>query len=92
MVYSHFVYICILSYLCIFCRVTICTANCKYEVVRQVALKLGIGDVGEDDSWNVYWTDLPITVEKVKEMKRFQVTVTLLCCHLCYFHLSSVSF
>ncbi|XP_021934643.1 tubulin polyglutamylase TTLL13P-like isoform X2 [Zootermopsis nevadensis] len=54
------------------CRVTICTENCKYEVVRQVAMKLGIRDVGEDDSWNVYWTDLSVTVEKAKEMKRFQ--------------------
>jgi tubulin polyglutamylase TTLL6/13 len=70
-------------YVYIFCRVTICTANCKYEVVRQVAMKLGIRDVGEDDSWNVYWTDLSITVEKAKEMKRFQVTVIFLQCHFC---------
>ncbi|KAJ4431967.1 hypothetical protein ANN_20576 [Periplaneta americana] len=53
-------------------RVTICTTNCKYEVVRQIALRLGMRDVGEEDSWNLYWTDLSVSVERVKEMKRFQ--------------------
>jgi tubulin polyglutamylase TTLL6/13 len=37
-------------------------------------MKLGMMDVGEDDSWNLYWTDVSISIEKVKEMKRFQVT------------------
>jgi hypothetical protein len=65
-----------------FYRVTICTTHCKYEVVQQVALQLGIRDVGEDDSWNLYWTDLSMPVEKAKEMKRFQVT-DILQCHFC---------
>lgn len=60
-----------------FHRVTICTTNCKYELVRQIAMKLGMMDVGEDDSWNLYWTDVSISTEKVKEMKRFQVTVMI---------------
>jgi tubulin polyglutamylase TTLL6/13 len=40
-------------------------------------MKLGMMDVGEDDSWNLYWTDVSISTEKVKEMKRFQVTVMI---------------
>lgn len=74
----------------IFFRVTICTENCKYEVVRQVAMKLGIRDVGEDDSWNVYWTDLSVTVEKAKEMKRFQVTDIFALPFLCFSNLSVI--
>lgn len=70
-----FVYICFMF----FCRVTICTTNCKYEVVRQIAMKLGMIDVGEDDLWNLCWTDTSISIERVKEMKRFQVTVMILC-------------
>ncbi|PSN41134.1 hypothetical protein C0J52_05208 [Blattella germanica] len=53
-------------------RVTICTANCKYEVVRRVAIKMGMREVSEEDSWNLYWTDLSVSVERAKEMKRFQ--------------------
>jgi tubulin polyglutamylase TTLL6/13 len=62
-----------------FYRVTICTTNCKYEVVRQIAMKLGMMDVGEDDSWNICWTDVSVSIERVKEMKRFQVTVIIFC-------------
>ncbi|KAL0270708.1 UNVERIFIED_CONTAM: hypothetical protein PYX00_008018 [Menopon gallinae] len=52
--------------------ITICTANCRYEVVRRVAYRFGMREVAEDESWNLYWTDLSITVERCKEMKRFQ--------------------
>ncbi|XP_012277454.1 tubulin polyglutamylase TTLL13P isoform X2 [Orussus abietinus] len=51
---------------------TICTINCKYEVVRRVAARYGMREVTEDSSWNLYWTDLSISVERAKEMKRFQ--------------------
>jgi hypothetical protein len=40
-------------------------------------MKLGMVDVGEDDAWNLFWTDATISTEKVKEMKRFQVTVMI---------------
>ncbi|KAG5321224.1 TTL13 polyglutamylase, partial [Pseudoatta argentina] len=51
---------------------TICTVNCKYNVVRRVAMRFGMREVTEDSSWNLYWTDLSINVERVKDMKRFQ--------------------
>ncbi|XP_012256315.2 tubulin polyglutamylase TTLL13-like isoform X2 [Athalia rosae] len=51
---------------------TICTSNCKYEVVRRVAAKFGMKEVTEDSSWNLYWTDLSISIERAKDMKRFQ--------------------
>ncbi|KAK6631287.1 hypothetical protein RUM44_005813 [Polyplax serrata] len=52
--------------------ITICTANCRYEVVRRVAYRMGMREVPEDESWNLFWTDLSISVERCKEMKRFQ--------------------
>ncbi|XP_015603647.1 tubulin polyglutamylase TTLL13 isoform X2 [Cephus cinctus] len=51
---------------------TICTSNCKYEVVRRVAARFGMKEVTEDSSWNLYWTDLSISIERAKDMKRFQ--------------------
>ncbi|KAI4497308.1 hypothetical protein M0802_007555 [Mischocyttarus mexicanus] len=51
---------------------TICTNNCKYEVVRRVATRFGMKEVTEDSSWNLYWTDLSISIERAKDMKRYQ--------------------
>ncbi|KYQ57087.1 Tubulin polyglutamylase ttll6 [Trachymyrmex zeteki] len=51
---------------------TICTVNCKYDVVRRVAVRFGMREVTEDSSWDLYWTDLSISIERVKDMKRFQ--------------------
>lgn len=62
--------------------ITICTANCRYEVVRRVAYRMGMREVPEDESWNLFWTDLSISVERCKEMKRFQVSVKTESVHL----------
>lgn len=51
---------------------TICTSNCKYEVVRRVAARYGMREVTEDSNWNLYWTDLSISIERAKDMKRYQ--------------------
>ncbi|CAL1685591.1 unnamed protein product [Lasius platythorax] len=51
---------------------TICTANCKYNVIRRVAARFGMREVTEDSSWDLYWTDLSVTIERAKDMKRFQ--------------------
>ncbi|KAK1117906.1 hypothetical protein K0M31_015577 [Melipona bicolor] len=51
---------------------TICTSNCKYDVVRRVAARFGMKEVTEDSSWNLYWTDLSVSVERAKDMKRYQ--------------------
>nr|XP_050863477.1 tubulin polyglutamylase TTLL13-like [Vespula vulgaris] len=51
---------------------TICTSNCKYDVVRRVAARFGMKEVTEDSSWNLYWTDLSVSIERAKDMKRYQ--------------------
>lgn len=53
-------------------NVTICLTNCRYEVIRKVAQKFGLKEVTETENWNMYWTDLSISIERCKEMKRFQ--------------------
>lgn len=50
----------------------VCLFNCRYDVVRRTMSKFGFKDVGESDNWNLYWTDLSISIERCKEMKRFQ--------------------
>lgn len=52
--------------------VTICLVNCRYDVIRRVASKFGYREVGETDNWNLYWTDWSISIERCKDMKRFQ--------------------
>lgn len=52
--------------------VTVCLTHCRYEVIRRVAQKFGYKEVSEGENWNMYWTDLSITVDRCKEMKRFQ--------------------
>jgi tubulin polyglutamylase TTLL6/13 len=40
--------------------------------VRRIALENGFKEVGEHDVWNIIWTDVPISLEKALEMRRFQ--------------------
>lgn len=46
------------------------TSNCRYDLVRYTASKFTMKESLEN--WNVYWTDLSISVQRCKEMKRFQ--------------------
>ncbi|XP_066210723.1 tubulin polyglutamylase TTLL13 [Saccopteryx leptura] len=55
------------------CRVlAINLTNCRYESVRRAAQMCGLKEVGEDEEWNVYWTDYSVSLERVMDMKRFQ--------------------
>lgn len=51
---------------------SICLVNCKYDVIRKVVQKFNYKEVCENDTWNLYWTDLSISIERCKEMKRYQ--------------------
>lgn len=56
-------------------------------LVCRVARKFGLRPVGEDDDWTVFWTDTSVLLERVMEMKRYQVRRTLsvkLDGHYCY--------
>lgn len=74
-----FTSMCVCMYVLFFYRVSICTVNCKHKVVRQIAMKLGMRDVGEDDSWNLYWADISLSLNRAKGLKRFQVTILIFC-------------
>ncbi|XP_060804535.1 tubulin polyglutamylase TTLL13 [Amyelois transitella] len=53
-------------------QISICLTNCRYESIRKVASAFGMREVCEEDAWNFYWTDMSVSVERAKEMKRFQ--------------------
>ncbi|KAF5298246.1 hypothetical protein FQR65_LT09757 [Abscondita terminalis] len=53
-------------------KISVCLTNCRYDVVRRIVTKLGYKEVSDGDSWNLYWTDLSISIERCKEMKRYQ--------------------
>jgi len=42
--------------------------------VRRVSRKFGLKEVSEDDDWNVFWTDTSVGLERVMDMKRYQVS------------------
>lgn len=41
--------------------------------VRRVSRRFGLRVVGEEEEWTVYWTDTSVLMERVMDMKRFQV-------------------
>ncbi|KAJ8966412.1 hypothetical protein NQ317_004353 [Molorchus minor] len=44
--------------------VSVCLTHCRYDVIRRVAQKFGYKEVCEGENWNMYWTDLSITVDR----------------------------
>jgi tubulin polyglutamylase TTLL6/13 len=46
---------------------------CKYECVRRAAKRLSFREVSDEDDWNVYWTDTSVGIERVAQMKKWQV-------------------
>ena len=45
----------------------------KYDCVRRVGRKLGFKEVEETDDWTLFWTDTSVSVDRVNQMKRWQV-------------------
>lgn len=46
------------------------------STVRRAAQMCGLKEVGEDEEWTVYWTDCSVSLERVMDMKRFQVQMS----------------
>lgn len=44
-----------------------------FAAVRRAARRCGLKEVGDDEEWTVYWTDCSVSLERVMEMRRFQV-------------------
>ncbi len=51
----------------------ICVSMCKYECVRRAAKRLNFREVSDEDDWNIYWTDTSVGIERVAQMKKWQV-------------------
>jgi predicted hydrocarbon binding protein len=45
----------------------------KYDCVRRVGRKLGFKEVEENEDWTLFWTDTSVSVDRVNQMKRWQV-------------------
>ncbi|KAI5651622.1 tubulin-tyrosine ligase family domain-containing protein [Phthorimaea operculella] len=61
-------------------QISICLTNCRYESIRKVASAFGMRETSEEDAWNFYWTDMSVSVERAKEMKRSEITICLTNC------------
>jgi hypothetical protein len=48
---------------------------CKYECVRRAAKRLNFREVADEDDWNIYWTDTSVGIERVAQMKKWQVRI-----------------
>lgn len=42
--------------------------------VRRAAQQYGLREGGENDDWTLYWTDYSVSLERVMEMKSYQVS------------------
>jgi hypothetical protein len=41
--------------------------------VRKISKRFGFKEVSDDDEWSLYWTDYSVALERVMEMKKYQV-------------------
>ncbi|XP_014293793.1 tubulin polyglutamylase TTLL6 isoform X3 [Halyomorpha halys] len=48
----------------------ICTAHCRYDIVRQIASKFGMRE--SQENWNILWSDYIVTCERIKNLRRYQ--------------------
>lgn len=39
--------------------------------------RFGLKPVGDDEDWTVFWTDASVLLERVMDMKRYQVSHTM---------------
>ena len=46
-----------------------------YVSVRRMTRKFGFREVGDNEDWMLYWTDYSVALERVMDMKRYQVRV-----------------
>ncbi|XP_043958555.1 tubulin polyglutamylase ttll6 isoform X2 [Gambusia affinis] len=53
-------------------RLAINLASCKYESVRRAARRYGLKETGEDEDWALVWTDYSVSLDRVRDMKRYQ--------------------
>lgn len=51
--------------------------------VRRAAQQYGLQEGGENDDWTLYWTDYSVSLERVMEMKSYQVSESELVLSTC---------
>ena len=55
--------------------------------VRRVSKRYGFKEVVDEEDWNLYWTDYSVTLERVMDMKKYQVLCRF-CCLFAQFKVS----
>lgn len=49
---------------------------CVFRPVRRAARRYSLREMMEGDDWTLFWTDCSVSLERVKDMKRYQVLQT----------------
>ena len=49
------------------------------HAVCRVAKRFGLRPVGDEEDWTLFWTDTAVVLERVIDMKRYQVRELRLC-------------
>lgn len=44
--------------------------------VRRAARRYGLREAAEGEDWTLFWTDCSVSLDRVKDMKRYQVLHT----------------
>lgn len=50
-----------------------CKFGINFSTVKRVSRKFGFKEVSDDEDWTLYWTDYSVALERVMEMKKYQV-------------------
>ncbi|XP_042079445.1 tubulin polyglutamylase ttll6 isoform X1 [Haplochromis burtoni] len=53
-------------------RLWINLTNCKYESVWRAARRYGLREAMDGEDWTLFWTDCSVSLDRVKDMKRYQ--------------------
>lgn len=46
------------------------------HAVCRVSRRFGLRPVGDDEDWTIFWTDTAVVLERVMDMKRYQVRIS----------------
>lgn len=65
----------------------ICLVATKYECVRRVSKKLAFKEVEEIEDWSLFWTDTSVSIDRVNQMKKWQVGGYFIWIYMVYFRI-----
>jgi hypothetical protein len=52
--------------------------NCRYDIVRQIASKLGYQIVNDEEEWDIFWMDTGVALDRVLAVQVYSIVFMFL--------------